>query len=95
MNCDDIKELQWSPPQIPTSDIPYPHVIAETPFGRFVVSWKTWKSHHPVYLEETPWFGWYMSYETVEAAKAAAHAGYCARILASIKGNDDVEFYDE
>ena len=52
--------IRWSDRAAPgTDEIPYDHVIAETTFGRMVISWKGWKEY-PVYtLDEHPVNDWY------------------------------------
>jgi hypothetical protein len=49
--------LSWTAPQEANEKIRYNHTIAETPFGRFVLTWKGWKDY-PIYgFDETPWDG--------------------------------------
>lgn len=37
--------LEWSEVQNPSQDVPYTHVIAQTPLGRIVLDWKGWKEN--------------------------------------------------
>jgi hypothetical protein len=39
----NIKPLIWTDEQKSNDEISYNHVIAETPFGRFLITWKGWK----------------------------------------------------
>ena len=47
--------LKWTDPAPPGKDCPYDHVIAETPFGRFLLTWKSWKDDPGYGFDETPW----------------------------------------
>lgn len=67
-------KLNWTEPSPPNKDCCYDHVSAETPFSRFLLTWKSWKTESwqdPGYgFDETPWgqveyHGW----RSVEEAK--------------------------
>lgn len=47
--------LEWTKPSKPTDDCHYNHVIAETPFGRFLLTWKDWKDYPDYGFDNTPW----------------------------------------
>ena len=51
-------KLEWTENRPPLRDVcSYDHCIAETPFGRFLLTWKGWKTHWSGGLgfDETPW----------------------------------------
>ena len=47
--------LQWTNPRPPDATCPYDYVVAETEFGRFRITWKSWKYHDFRCIDETPW----------------------------------------
>ena len=75
-----IKPIKWTEPQQPNSDIRYNHITAQTPFGRFVITWKGWKEYDSPTIDETPWgdFGG-VGYD-LEDAKIIAQTEYERRI---------------
>ena len=48
-------KLNWSTPSPPNEKYHYDHTIAETPFGRFLLTWKGWKDNPGYGFDETPW----------------------------------------
>lgn len=46
---------KWSEKLSPSKEIPYDHVMMETPLGKAVIEWKGWKQHpsYTVYIGET------------------------------------------
>lgn len=68
-----IKQLVWSEPAPPNKEISYDHTIAETPFGRILITWKGWKEvwNRQITVDENPWAGWGGSFGSVEEAKEA------------------------
>lgn len=48
-------DLSWSEPAGPNDECMYDHVIATTPFGRFLLTWKGWKKTPSYSFDETPW----------------------------------------
>lgn len=46
--------LEWVVYECGENDIPYDHCIAETPFGRFLITWKGWKENPSYDVEESP-----------------------------------------
>lgn len=52
-----FKPLEWSDAQPPNNTIHYNHVTAQTPLGRFLITWKGWKTFDCPTIEETPWGG--------------------------------------
>jgi len=63
--------LQWSENRPPCPDCRYNHCIAETPFGRFLITWKGWKEYPVPTVDETPWGGFYEEFDSVDQAKVA------------------------
>ena len=63
--------LQWTDNTPPCEECRYDHCTAETPFGRFLISWKSWKQFDSPTVDETPWGDWYGAFNSVDAAKAA------------------------
>jgi hypothetical protein len=47
--------LTWADPSPPTPECHYNHTISETPFGRFLLTWKGWKEYPDYGFDETPW----------------------------------------
>jgi hypothetical protein len=48
------RTLEWSDPSKANSEIMYNHVIAETPFGRILITWKGWKDDPGFTVDEHP-----------------------------------------
>jgi hypothetical protein len=63
--------LQWTENRQPNEECRYSHCIAETPFGRFLITWKGWKRYDDPTVDETPWGDWYGVFNSVDEAKAA------------------------
>jgi hypothetical protein len=63
--------LQWSENKPPSEECRYDHCIAETPFGRFLITWKSWKQFDSPTVDEAPWGIWCVAFDSVDAAKAA------------------------
>ena len=63
--------LQWTDNAPPSEDCRYDHCTAETPFGRFLISWKSWKQFDSPTVDKTPWGDWYKAFDSVDEAKAA------------------------
>jgi hypothetical protein len=74
-------KLEWTENRPPCEKVRYDHCIAETPFGRFMLTWKGWKEHDPVCADETPWNEFFKAFDTLEEAKAECEAEYLRRIL--------------
>ena len=49
--------LIWTEEQQPNQHEMYHHIISETPFGRFLITWKGWKEdwQQTITIDETPW----------------------------------------
>lgn len=48
------KKLAWSEDKQPNEYCPYNHAVAQTPFGRILITWKGWKEDVGAYVEEFP-----------------------------------------
>jgi hypothetical protein len=66
--------LQWSEPREPGEDNSrYDHVVAETPLGRIVLEWKSWKeSDSP--CGRMPWGEFFIGWNLDEAKAKAQEA---------------------
>jgi hypothetical protein len=78
-------QLTWSEHRKPCEEVRYDHHIAETPFGRFVLTWKGWKenpaSDGGIGFDETPWGEvWYDDWHTPQDAMQAAEVELKRRI---------------
>ncbi len=80
-------ELVWSKNSSPSKDCSYDHCTADTPFGRFRITWKSWKSFGDPVIDETPWNGFMSGYSSVEEAKEAALVEYINKLNEAINSN--------
>lgn len=80
-----VMALEWSVEHQPNDDCHYSHVLAETPFGRFLISWKGWKDHDSPTIDETPWGEFGGAFFGVDDAKAAAQAEYSRRVILCLR----------
>ena len=78
--------LKWSEDRPPSQEVQYDHSIAETPIGKFLLTWKSWKEPYDrgIGFDETPWGVWYAGWSTTEQAKAAAEAELARRMQSMI-----------
>jgi hypothetical protein len=72
--------LQWTDNMPPSEACRYDHCTAETPFGRFLITWKSWKEYDDPTVDETPWGDWYAAFNSVDDAKAACQQGMNERL---------------
>jgi hypothetical protein len=72
--------LSWSEERQPCEECRYNHCIAETPFGRFLISWKGWKEDAAVTADETPFGDWFECWNSVEEAKSGCQSEYNRRL---------------
>lgn len=72
--------LQWSENRPPCEKCRYDHCKAETPFGGFLITWKSWKKYDSPTVDETPWGDFWQAFATVELAKAACQREFDARL---------------
>jgi hypothetical protein len=80
-----VAHIKWSDRKLANDKIQYSHVIGETPFGRFKITWKSWKEDPCPTVDETPWGGFLNAYSDVEEAKLACKAEYQIRIEQALK----------
>jgi hypothetical protein len=74
------RPLAWTEPRKPDHDCHYDHCIAETPLGRFMLSWKSWKVYPAYTADETPWNEWMGTWGTSDEAKQACEAEFARRL---------------
>lgn len=71
-------KLTWTEPSSPNNECHYNHTQANTPFGRFLLTWKGWKDYQDFGFDETPWgevvyLGWGSISEAQEWAEQEMH----------------------
>ncbi len=72
--------LQWSENRPPCEECRFDHCTAETPFGSFLITWKSWKEYDSPTVDETPWGDFWQAFATVELAKAACQREFDTRL---------------
>jgi hypothetical protein len=72
--------LSWSEERQPCEECRYNHCIAETPFGRFLISWGGWEEDTAVTADETPFSDWFERWNSVEEAKSGCQSEYNRRL---------------
>ena len=80
-------KLQWTENREPNQECPYHHAIAETPFGRFLLTWKGWKEYPDAGFDETPWGEVEYPCLDVEESKEWAQVEYNKRVQAKAESN--------
>lgn len=78
--------LQWSETFPPNESVCYHHVIAETPFGRILITWKGWKERDNPTVDEHPVPGFFAVGDDVEDAKDLAECAYSEAVDRCICG---------
>jgi hypothetical protein len=80
-------KLQWTVPTEPNPECSYNHTKAETPFGRFLLTWESWKDFPTFDFDETPWSVWGdpNGWGSMEEAQRWAAIEYSKRIAEAIK----------
>ncbi len=74
--------LEWTPAAPSNSGCPYDHTRAKTPFGDYLVTWKSWKDYPSYGLE---FADEYLTTEnTLPDAKLAAQEDFDRRVAASV-----------
>jgi len=76
----ELKTLQWTEPSAPNESCRYNHCTAETPFGRFLITWKGWKENDWLFVEETPWGG-YIHGDSLEDVKKQCEIEFKKRLM--------------
>jgi len=73
--------LIWSDIQQPNDSCAYTHIIAETEFGRFLLTWKGWKPDPDYGFDETPWNEiHYHHWDDIDEPKKWAEAEFIKRM---------------
>lgn len=81
MSVSGVRPLVWTDVRAPDDQCPYTHCIAETPFGRFLLTWKGWKDDIDPVAEETPWGEFYdPRADTVVEAQVACEREFARRV---------------
>lgn len=78
-----VKALEWSEPAPPNGKSRfYDYVEASTPFGLFLLEWKSWKDHDPISIE---FAGEYVDVaHDLDGAKAKAEIWFGSRIRSTL-----------
>lgn len=73
--------LNWTDELPPDKSCMYDHCTADTPFGRFLITWKSWKDYPAPAVDETPWGDFYAPLaNTVAQAKVACEKEFARRV---------------
>lgn len=83
-----IKPLVWTDELKPGETCHYNHCAAQTPFGRILITWKSWKDDPSPTVDEAPWYDapemkWLVGYD-VAGTQALVEAEYQRRIRAAL-----------
>ena len=84
-----VKPLEWSQEMPPNDDICYNHVVASTPFGRLVITWKGWKDYDSPTIDEAPWPDWWGCGQDLEEAKTLADTEYAKRVMRCLQSSSE------
>lgn len=80
--------LEWTENLPPDDQCSYDHCSAETPFGRFLITWKSWETGDCPTVDETPWGDWYAPFSCVELAKLACQQQFDIRLALCFPSQD-------
>jgi hypothetical protein len=72
--------LAWSEVRAPNAECPYTHVVADSPFGRLLLTWRGWKEYDCPTLDESPWGATGYAGGDVEEAKRNVEAEFARRL---------------
>ena len=72
--------LIWTENLPPNEECRYDHCKADTPFGRFLITWKSWKQCDSPTVDETPWGDFWSAFESIERAKEDCQKEYEKRL---------------
>lgn len=73
-------QLTWTDPSEPNEACPYDHTKAETPFGAYLIEWKSWKDYPGYSVELRDEF--IATGDSLEEAKELAQADFDRRLTA-------------
>ena len=76
-----VISLIWTENRAPCEECTYDHCMTETPFGKFLITWKSWKKHDDYCIDETPWGDWYKACFSLDEAKQECQNAFTAKIL--------------
>lgn len=81
------RQLVWTENQVPCKECSYDHCSAETPFGRFLINWKSWEGtrYDRYVVYEAPWGDPYEPFYTLEKAKQWCQDEFANRIAMSLE----------
>ena len=76
-------KLIWSEEQQPNEHERYHHIISETPFGRFLITWKGWDDNwqSTITIDETPWGDCYLRSHDLKGFKKLCEYEMNKRLL--------------
>ena len=80
-----IKPLQWSNVREPNELVRYHHVIAETPFGMFLITWKGWKERDTPTVDASPCGDVFIAGVDLEDTKRLAEEEYRKCVIACLE----------
>lgn len=87
-------KLYWTEERKPNDFCRYNHTMADTHFGKFLLTWKGWKDE-PYYgmgFDETPWGeAWYGNWNTAAEAIAAAEEKYAMLLKTELDRFNKIE----
>lgn len=84
-------QLVWSEEAEANEQVRYNHTIAETPLGRFLVTWKGWKKYASITIDETPWGDFGGVACDLADAKEMAQKMWNEKIQACLQVSDDTQ----
>lgn len=62
--------MMWTEPEKPNKESPYAHTILNTPIGKIIIEWKSWKESPSYDMQlNNEWIG--VSYSLEDAKEAA------------------------
>jgi len=72
--------IQWTEPSKGHDAVRYDHVYGRTPFGDFLITWKSWKDMPAYTIDDTPWNEFLSTHDSLDDAKNAAEEEYNRRL---------------
>jgi hypothetical protein len=82
-----VRPLEWTAARKRDNACRYDHCIADTPFGRFLLSWKGWKAYPLYTADETPWNEWAGTWDTLDEAQRECEAEFARRLQLCLRPN--------
>lgn len=77
-----VQKLVWTDPKKPGPGCSYDNMEAQTPFGKYLITWKSWKDRPSYAIEFQD--GYVASENSLADARDAAQADYEKRIASSL-----------